>query len=130
MPVRGIRGATCASVDTRDAILEATRELLQELLRANQLTEFDDIATIFFTTTTDLTATFPAEAAREMGMQHVPLICASEINVPGRLPRCVRILIQVNTEKTQREMTHIYLREAKSLRPDVAERTGSIATSP
>jgi len=120
MPVRGIRGATSVAVDTREAILEATRELLEELVRANQLTDFDDIATIFFTTTPDLTATFPAEAAREMGMNFVPLICASEINVPGRLPRCVRVLIQVNTDKPQREIVPVYLRDAKSLRPDVA----------
>ena len=120
MPVRGIRGATSVAVDTREAILEATRELQEELVRANQLTDFDDIATIFFTTTPDLTATFPAEAAREMGMNFVPLICASEINVPGRLPRCVRVLIQVNTDKPQREIVPVYLRDAKSLRPDVA----------
>lgn len=119
MAVRGIRGATSVSVDSREAILEATRELLEEIIRANQLDRFEDIASIFFTTTPDLTATFPAEAARELGMNSVPLICASEINVPGRLAKCVRVLLQVNTDKPQKEMTHIYLREAKSLRPDV-----------
>lgn len=119
MAVRGIRGATSVSVDSREAILEATRELLEEIIRANQLDHFEDIASIFFTTTPDLTATFPAEAARELGMNSVPLICASEINVPGRLAKCVRVLLQVNTDKPQKEMTHIYLREAKSLRPDV-----------
>jgi chorismate mutase len=119
MPVRGIRGATSVAANTRDAILEATRELLQEILRANDLTDFDQIASILFTTTPDLTATFPAEAARELGMQIVPLLCASEISVPGRLPRCVRVLLHVNTEKTLKDMVHIYLREAKSLRPDI-----------
>lgn len=119
MAVRGIRGATSASVNTREAILEATRELLQELLRANGITTFEEIASVFFTTTPDLNATFPAEAARELGMKFVPLICASEIDVPGRLPLCVRIMVQWNTEKTQKEMVHVYLREAKSLRPDV-----------
>jgi chorismate mutase len=119
MAVRGIRGATSASVNTREAILEVTRELLQELLRLNSITTFEEIASVFFTTTPDLNATFPAEAARELGMSFVPLICASEINVPGRLPQCVRVLVQWNTEKSQKEMVHVYLREAKALRPDV-----------
>lgn len=119
MSVRGIRGATSAPVDTREAMLEATRELLQELLRVNGIVEFDEIASIMFTTTPDLTATFPAEAARELGMHLVPLMCASEINVPGRLARCIRVLLHLNTVKPQREMQHVYLREAKSLRPDV-----------
>jgi chorismate mutase len=119
MPVRGIRGATSAAANTREEILQATRELLGEMLQANDIVAFDDIASILFTTTTDLTATFPAEAARELGMHFVPLLCASEIDVPGRLPRCVRVLIQVNTDKTARDMVHIYLREAKALRPDM-----------
>ena len=119
MPVRGIRGATSAAADTREEILQATRELLGEMLRANGIVEFDEIASILFTTTTDLTATFPAEAARELGMNFVPLLCASEIDVPGRLPRCVRVLLQLNTEKPAREMVHLYLREAKALRPDM-----------
>lgn len=119
MPVRGIRGAISVPVNTRESILEATRELLQEIIRANQLEQFDEIASIFFTTTTDLNATFPAEAARELGMKHVPLICASEIDVPGRLKQCVRVLLQLNTEKPQQQMVHVYLREARSLRPDM-----------
>jgi chorismate mutase len=117
--VRGIRGATSASADTRNAILEATRELLGEMLRANGIVDFDEIASIVLTTTPDLTATFPAEAARELGMNFVPLLCASEIAVPGRLARCVRVLMHVNTDTPAREMVHVYLREAKSLRPDV-----------
>jgi chorismate mutase len=119
MAVRGIRGATSASANTRDAILQATRELLDEMLRANGVAEFDEIASVLLTTTPDLTATYPAEAAREMGMNFVPLLCASEIAVPGRLPRCVRVLMHVNTEKPARAIVHVYLREAKSLRPDV-----------
>jgi chorismate mutase len=119
MPVRGLRGATSVPIDTREEILEATRELLHELVRANEIADFDEIASILFTTTPDLTATFPAEAAREMGMNFVPLLCASEIGVPGRMPRCVRVLMHVNTEKSPREMVHVYLREAKSLRPDM-----------
>jgi chorismate mutase len=119
MPVRGIRGATSAATDTREEILQVTRELLGEMLRANEIVGFDDIASILFTTTTDLTSTFPAEAARELGMNFVPLLCASEIDVPGRLARCVRVLMHVNTDKPARAMAHIYLREAKALRPDV-----------
>ncbi|MCY2965633.1 MAG: chorismate mutase [Planctomycetota bacterium] len=119
MRVRGVRGATTATANTREAVLEATRELLQEVLRANAITDFEDIASILFTTTPDLNATFPAEAAREIGLQLVPLLCASEIAVPGRLPRCVRVLLHINTTKSLKEVVHTYLREAKSLRPDI-----------
>ncbi len=119
MPVRGVRGATSVAADTREAILEATRELLREVLRANSIEQFDDIVSIVFTTTPDLTATFPAEAARELGMHLVPLLCASEIAVPGRLPRCVRLLMHVNTEMPAKDIVHVYLREAKLLRPDI-----------
>lgn len=119
MPVRGIRGATSASADTREVILGATRELLNEMLRANGVSDFDDIASILFTTTPDLTATFPAEAARELGMNSVPLLCASEIAVPGRLPRCIRVLMHLNTDKRAGDIVHVYLREARSLRPDM-----------
>lgn len=119
MPVRGIRGATSTPADTRETILEVTRELLGEMLRANQIVDFDEIVSILFTTTPDLTATFPAEAARELGMNQVPLLCASEIDVPGRLPRCVRVLLHVNSDKPARDIVHVYLREAKTLRPDM-----------
>jgi chorismate mutase len=121
MAVRGIRGATSVAVDSKPEILAATRELLEELLRANQLTgHFDDIVSAIFTTTHDLVAAFPAEAARALGMSAVPLLCACEIPVPDSLPRCIRILLHVNTEKTQAEMVHVYLRDAKKLRPDVS----------
>lgn len=119
MPVRGLRGATSCAENTREAILSATRELLQEVLRVNGIAEYGEIVSILFTTTPDLNATFPAEAAREIGMQDVPLLCAREIDVPARLPRCVRLLMHLNTDKKQTEMVHVYLREAKSLRPDV-----------
>lgn len=119
MAVRGIRGATSVAVDTREAILEATRELLLEILRVNQIEQFDEIVSILLTTTPDLTATFPAEAARGLGMQLVPLLCASEIAVPGSLPRCVRVLLHVNTDKPQRDVVHVYLRDARHLRPDM-----------
>lgn len=116
---RGIRGATTVDRDEPALVLEATRELLREMLAANGVEDFDEIASIFFTTTPDLISTFPAEAAREVGMDMVPLICNQEIPVPGRLPRVVRVMMQVNTGRRQREMRHIYLRDAMRLRPDL-----------
>lgn len=120
MAVRGIRGATSVNADVPEQIHAATEELLREILRANRIEEFDEIVSAIFTTTHDLCSTFPAEAARKLGMHQVPLLCASEIPVPGSMPRCIRILIHVNTDKTQAEITHVYLREAKRLRPDVS----------
>ncbi len=117
--VRGIRGATTVERDEPELILEATRELLQEMLTANGIGDFGFIASIFFTTTPDLTSTFPAEAARELGMTSVPLICNSEIAVPNRTPRAIRVMLQLNTRKSQAEIKHVYLREAKALRPDL-----------
>lgn len=117
--LRGIRGATTVEADDPDRILEATRELLEVMLEENGIEEFDAIAAIFFTTTEDLRSTFPAEAARALGMTMVPLLCNQEIPVPGRLPRCVRVMLQLNTQKAQDEMKHIYLREARRLRPDL-----------
>lgn len=119
MAVRGIRGATCVEADDPAKILAATRELLEEILRANRIENFADVISAIFTTTSDLTSTFPAEAARRLGMNHVPLLCACEIPVPGAMPRCIRVLLHVNTERRQDEITHVYLREAKKLRPDV-----------
>lgn len=119
MAVRGIRGATSVAEDAATEIVAATRELLEEILRVNRIDNFDDIASIFFTTTPDLVSTFPAEGAREMGMRAVPLLCASEIAVPNRLCRCIRVLLHMNTDKPQREIVHVYLKEAKKLRPDI-----------
>ena len=117
--LRGIRGATTVERDEPELVVEATRELLREMLDANGIEQFDEIASIFFTTTPDVVSTFPAEAARELGMDMVPLICNQEIPVPGRLPRVVRIMLQVNTTRRQHEMRHIYLRAAQGLRPDL-----------
>jgi len=119
MAVRGIRGATSVEADQPELILEATRELLQEILARNDISSFEEIVSAIFTTTTDLTSTFPAEAARSLGMNHVPLLCASEIPVRDSLPYCIRVLLHVNTEKSQLEIVHVYLREARKLRPDV-----------
>jgi chorismate mutase len=119
MSVRGIRGATSVEADTPADVFAATTELLQEILRANRIECFDEIVSAIFTTTSDLTSSFPAEAARSIGMHQVPLLCAAEIPVPKSVPRCIRILLHLNTDKTQRDMVHVYLREAKRLRPDV-----------
>ena len=105
--------------DAPEQILAATRELLEQLLRANGIEQFDDVVSAIFTTTSDLKSTFPAEAARALGMNQVPLLCACEIPVPNSLPRCIRVLLHVNTEKPQKEIVHVYLHEAKRLRPDV-----------
>ena len=117
--LRGVRGATTVERDDADEILAATSELLEEKLKVNQIEDFDIIASIFFTTTPDLHATFPAEGARALGMTMVPLLCFQEIPVAGRLPMCIRVMMQVNTTKSQSEVRHVYLREARSLRPDL-----------
>lgn len=120
MPVRGIRGATTVERDEPEVVLEATRELLEELLAANHIEEFEEIVSAVFTTTDDLRSTFPAEAARRLGMHQVPLLCAREIPVVGSMPLCIRVLLHVNTEVRQGEIVHVYLHEAKRLRPDVS----------
>jgi chorismate mutase len=119
MRVRGIRGAINVEEDTASAVLAATRELLETILKSNGLDRFDEIVSAVFTTTPDLTSAFPAEAARELGMKHVPLLCASEIAVRTAMPRCIRVLLHVNTERSQEEIVHVYLRDAKRLRPDM-----------
>lgn len=113
---RGLRGATCARENTREAILEATRELLETLVAHNGFTR-EDVTSAFFTVTADLDAVHPALAARELGWTDVALLCAQEIPVPGSLPRCVRVLLHINTEHTQAEMRHVYLGAARALRP-------------
>ena len=123
MPCRGIRGATTVKANTAAAILAATRELLTRIVQANGVL-VTEIASAFFTVTPDLAAAFPARAARELGWQHVALLDAQEIPVPGSLPRCVRVLIHWNTEKPQAEIRHIYLRGAAVLRPDLKKEEG------
>jgi chorismate mutase len=118
MPCRGIRGATTVNRDSAPEILEATRELLDRIVAANGIT-VEEIASAFFTVTSDLSAAFPARAARELGWHQIALLDAQEIPVPGSLPRCVRVLVHWNTDKAQEEVRHIYLRGAASLRPDL-----------
>jgi len=120
MACRGVRGATTVETNSAGAILAATRDLLSNMLEANGLSQ-EDVASAFFTATPDLTAVFPAQAARELGWRHVALLDAQEMPVPGSLPRCVRVLVHCNTEKSQAEMRHIYLRGAVLLRPDLAQ---------
>lgn len=117
---RGIRGATTVETDSAAAIVGATRELLDCIVRANGVAG-EDVASVFFTVTPDLTAAFPARAAREMGWLHVALLDAREIPVPGSLPRCVRVLVHWNTDRSQEEVRHVYLRGAASLRPDLGD---------
>ena len=113
--VRGIRGATTASENTREAILDATGELLAEIVGANDLV-VDDIAVAIFATTEDLNADFPAQAARRMGWEFVALLDGHEMKVPDSQTMCIRTLLLVNTEKSQREIVNVYLRGAKNLR--------------
>lgn len=121
MRLRGIRGATTVDANTREAILQASTELLSALVEANGV-EADDVASAFFSTTPDLTAEFPALAAREsLGWSHVALMCGHEMNVPGSLPMCLRILLHVNTDRTPKELKFVYLRGAKALRSDLSE---------
>jgi chorismate mutase len=119
MTTRGIRGAITVKGDQPELILAATQELLGAILRANAGLQAEDIASALFTTTDDLVSVHPALAARQMGWEHVPMMCAREIPVPGSLPRCIRVLVQWNTERAQTAIKHVYLREAISLRPDL-----------
>lgn len=122
MPVRGIRGATIANSNTSEAIYKATRELLEGIMASNPSMEPNDIASIFFTVTDDLTAGFPAYAARELGWSRVPLLCAKEVSVPDGLARCIRVLLHWNTDLSQAEINHVYLGEASGLRPDLVSK--------
>lgn len=119
MPVRGVRGAIDVSDNRSESILAATQELLSAILEANPTLRSEDLASGIFTTTEDLSAAYPAQAAREMGWNAVPMICSREIPVPGGLPRCIRVLLQWNTDLPQGSIRHVYLGAAASLRPDL-----------
>ncbi len=114
---RGIRGATTVSENTKEAILEATREMLYIIIRANNIRP-DDVASAYFTTTVDLDATYPALAARQLGWYDAALLCGHEMQVPDGLDRCIRVLIHWNTTLRADDIVHVYLRDASSLRPD------------
>ncbi len=119
MPCRGIRGAITVESNERSVMLAATHRLLEEIVAANGV-EVADVASVIFTTTPDLNAICPAVAAREMGWTETPLLCMQEMAVPGSLPRCIRILIHWNADCAQSAVHHIYLEEARTLRPDWA----------
>ena len=124
MQCRGIRGATTVESNSREAILDAARELLRELIRQNDVRK-EDVASAYFTTTPDLNAEFPAVTARnDFGWTNVALMCGHEMAVPGSLPMCLRVMLLVNTERSQDEVNHVYLRGAAVLRPDLAPAGG------
>ncbi|MCC7089676.1 MAG: chorismate mutase [Chloroflexi bacterium] len=126
MPVRGVRGATTVTRNQKEEILDVTKELLAAMLEVNEIST-EEIASAWITTTPDLYAEFPAVAARQMGWTQVPLMQSHEMSVPGMLPLCIRILLHWNTEKTQSDIRHVYLREAARLRPDLSSSTHSTA---
>ncbi len=117
--IRGIRGAICVEANTREAIHAATRRLLEQIFAANEV-DTEAIASIFITATPDLNADFPAYAAREMGLTLVPLMCTIELDIPGAMQRVIRVLVHINTDKSQAEIKHQYLGDAASLRPDLS----------
>ncbi len=117
---RGVRGATTADGNTTDEIITATSQMLALMIRLNDIRP-EDVASAIFSTTHDLNAQFPALAARQLGWTDVPLLCTHEIDVPGSLAKCIRVLVNWNTEKRQDEITHVYIKEATRLRPDKAE---------
>ncbi len=120
MAVRGIRGAITVGDDTPELILEATQELLSMIMIENPSMKTADICSAIFSLPEDLISVFPAKAARQMGWNEVPLFCTKEIPVPNSLPKCIRVLIHWNTELSQKQIKHVYLREAIRLRPDIA----------
>ena len=120
MKMRGIRGAITVDADDPAQIVFATKRLLLNMIERNGV-EIDDIASVLFSLTPDLRAAFPALGAREMGWVHVPMLHFTEIDVPGSLPRVIRVLMHVNTERGQREIDHVYLDGATILRPDLSQ---------
>lgn len=116
---RAVKGATTADANTAEDILEATAELLRTIITLNELTP-EDIVSIFLSTTRDLNATFPAVAARELGLTDAPLMCTHEMDVPGALDMVVRVIMHINTAKPAAELKHVYLKRATELRPEFA----------
>jgi chorismate mutase len=116
--VRGLRGATTVDVDSVEQVTERSQELIRRLMEHNELVE-DDIVSVLFTATADVTSIFPATAIREIGFGAVPLLCAAEIAVPGAMPLCIRVLLHVHTTRTKDEIHHVYLHGAQGLRDDL-----------
>ena len=120
MRVRALRGATTADDNTKEAIAGATTELMEEILDRNDIAT-DDLISIIFTATRDITAEFPAAAVRKIGLSHIPVMCARELAVEGSLPFTIRVMAHVNTEKAREQLRHVYLKEARQLRTDLPE---------
>lgn len=118
--VRALRGAITVDADERGLIFDATVELLREMLSRNDVV-IEDLISIVFTSTSDLVSEFPAAAARTIGVSHVPLLCAQEIPVPDAVPRCIRVLMHLYTERDYASLRHVYLRDARGLRTDLPE---------
>ena len=118
--MRAIRGATCLSADNAAEMSEAVLELLQEMFSRNSV-DLDDLVSILFTATPDLTSAFPAAAARSLNLADVPLICAQEIDVVGAMPRVIRVLVHVESSLARVDVKHVYLRGAEALRQDIAQ---------
>jgi chorismate mutase len=119
MATRGVRGAITVKKNEKDAIVFATEMLLEKMVSANKI-KVEDIASIIFSVTKDVTREFPAIAARELGWLYTPLMCTNEISVEGSLKRCIRVLMLVNSDKKQSEVKHVYMDDAKKLRPDLS----------
>ena len=117
--VRAIRGATTLDADTREQMIERVTSLLADMFSRNHV-DLDDVISIFFTATDDLHCMFPAEAARTMGLADIPLMCARELDITGGMPRCVRVMAQVESSQPRAAVEHIYHGEARSLRPDIS----------
>ena len=118
--VRALRGATTLDQDERAHLVERTQELIAAVFARNDLTE-DDLISIVFTATDDVHSAYPAEAAREAGITHVPLLCARELEIDGGIARCIRILVHAYTDRTATELRHVYLHDARQLRTDLPE---------
>lgn len=120
MRVRAIRGATTLEVDERDHLIERTQEMIQAMFARNGMTE-DDLVSMVFTATMDINSAFPAEAAREAGFVHTPLLCARELEIDGGIERCIRVLVHAYTDRSPTELRHVYLHQARQLRTDLPE---------
>ncbi|SDB91278.1 chorismate mutase [Pelagirhabdus alkalitolerans] len=117
--IRGVRGATTVRDNKADEILDHTKLLIEDMVKQNTI-QPEDVASVLVSVTSDLNATFPAKPIRELeGWQYVPVMCTKEIDVPGSLPKCIRVLMSINTERSQKDVHHVYHFEAKKLRPDL-----------
>ncbi|MEO7804734.1 MAG: chorismate mutase [Actinomycetota bacterium] len=120
MRIRGVRGAITVEQDIKETVIAATVTLLQEILDRNEIAK-EDLVSLIFTATPDIRSEFPAAAAREIGISDIPLLCASEIDVEGAIPRCIRVLAHVYTERDYASLRHVYLGKARQLRTDLPE---------